>query len=137
MKEETVRKVFETIEKNKGINFIGICAKIPKNEHSVRKALKVLISRGLVTYYVLGHCHKFYTMNKILMYYTKQERDQAYLNYLKQFEFGVTQKQMARDLGMDVRTFKRDIMRVVSAGKVSKTKESNMIVYKRNDKNGK
>jgi len=125
-----LKNIYSTIDNIRGITFSELCDKLPYHEHTIRKYLKELTKKGVITYKKLGPFKIYYTMHKFLMYYTWKERDEIYLNYIRQYEFGINLSQICRDLNMDRRTFKKDIKRLVDKDIIEEIKKANIIIYK-------
>lgn len=131
IRQEILYKLFEIIKQKDGVTLSYIYNKCNYHHHTIRKALKLMVSKGVVSFNKIGSVKIYYTMkNKLLMVYTKKERDEIYYNYLQQHKFGVNLNQISIDLKMDKRRFKKEIQRLINSGIVAETKLANMLIYK-------
>lgn len=130
MKKEIIANVYDIIKDNRGVTFTQLCKSSPHHEHSIRKALKRLTKKGVVSFAKVGNFKHYFTMHELLRCYTKPERDKIYYNYLIQYEFGVTLNKVSKDLKMDKRSFRKDIQRLIASKLVTEEVKSKMIIYK-------
>lgn len=129
--QKILNNVFDIIKQSDGITTSDIYRKCKHNHHTVRKALRLMVNKGGISFTKIGAVKIYYIMkNKLLMVYTKRERDEIYYNYLSLHKFGVNLNQISIDLKMDKRRFKREIQRLINEGVVSEEKFANMLIYK-------
>jgi len=124
-------RVYEYIELNPGAHFNGILAALDLNNGNLVYHLEVLQKEGLVTSRQEGMFRRFYPRDMQLPPLVENGTTEAQLRVLKAIQEmpGITQKELARFLGLRQSTLAYQIDRLAATGSIAGEKTGRKVRY--------
>jgi len=128
------KKIYEFILANPGVYFNRIIRELKISNHVIVWHLKILLKFNFIKKkkfenHNLYFDAKYNIKNTKLSYLTSKEKSRKIIEYLKNFDYGITKTQLSKELKMHINTVSKYLEMFEQVNIVFKKKISKRIIY--------
>ena len=128
------KKIFEFILENPGVYFNRILRELKMSNHVVVWHLKILLKFNFIKKKKFENHNLYFdanynVKNTKLNYLTSKEKSRKIIEYLKNFDYGITKTQLSKELKMHINTISKYLEMFEQIDIIFKKKISKRIIY--------